>query len=56
MKNKSYYKLSDDEKAIADGFRELINWEEIGFECMGSFYSGAEAISFFEGFILIWAP
>lgn len=38
----------DDEKAIADGFRELINWEEIGFECMGSFYSGAEAISFLE--------
>ena len=40
--------LVDDERAIADGFRELIDWEEIGFECVGSFYSGADAISYLE--------
>ncbi len=38
----------DDERAIADGFRELINWEELGFECVGSFYSGTDAVSFLE--------
>lgn len=40
--------LVDDERAIADGFRELIKWEELGFECVGSFYSGKDAISFLE--------
>lgn len=40
--------LIDDEYAITEYFRQLINWNEIGYECAGNFATGKDAIEFIK--------
>ena len=36
--------IVDDEAEVREGIRESIDWEQHGFECMGDFRNGSEAL------------
>lgn len=38
--------LVDDEYMIVQGLRKLINWKELGIECVGTFSDGLEALEY----------
>ncbi len=38
----------DDEKVVRDGFRQFINWEELGFELIKDFEDGKDAKEFLQ--------
>lgn len=39
------YFIADDETKIRQGLRQLINWEELGFFCVGEASNGEDALA-----------
>ena len=39
------YFIADDETKIRQGLRQLIDWEELGFYCVGEASNGEEALA-----------